>query len=50
MNIHFVEPNEAEADKLAAVGYRFVRMDFAWGGIERQKGLFPPRQRVVEFE
>ena len=40
VNIHFVVPNEAEADSIAAGGFKFVRMDFGWGGIERKKGEY----------
>ena len=40
VNIHFVRPNEAEVDTLAAVGYRFVRMDFVWSATERRKGEY----------
>jgi polysaccharide biosynthesis protein PslG len=40
VNIHFVNPNPAEADALAAVGYRIVRMDFSWGGTERVAGEY----------
>lgn len=40
VNIHFVVPNEAEADALAAAGYRIIRMDFAWGGTERRRGEY----------
>jgi hypothetical protein len=39
-NIHFVVPNEAEVDRIAQVGYRFVRMDFSWGGTERRMGEY----------
>lgn len=40
VNIHFVAPDRAEADLLAAGGARFIRMDFAWGGIERNRGEY----------
>ncbi len=38
VNIHFVVPNEQEADAIAAGGFSIVRMDFNWGAIERRKG------------
>ncbi|MCX7045333.1 MAG: cellulase family glycosylhydrolase [Candidatus Sumerlaeota bacterium] len=40
VNIHFVVPNEKELDLLAQGGFKFIRMDFAWGGIERKKGEY----------
>ena len=40
VNIHFVEPREKEIDMIAEAGFRFIRMDFAWGRIEREKGKY----------
>jgi hypothetical protein len=40
VNIHFVRPDEPEVDKLAEVGYRFVRMDFGWEATERKAGEY----------
>ncbi len=40
VNIHFVEPKEEEVDAIARIGYRFIRMDFSWGGTERKKGEY----------
>ena len=40
VNIHFVEPREKEIDMIAEAGFRFIRMDFAWGRIEREKGRY----------
>lgn len=40
VNIHFVQPNESEVDALADIGYRIIRMDFAWGGTERRRGEY----------
>ena len=37
VNIHFVRPDEAEVEKLAAIGFRFIRMDFTWGATERKQ-------------
>lgn len=40
VNIHFVRGHERDLDLVAAAGIKFIRMDFAWGGIERQKGAY----------
>ncbi len=40
VNIHFTRAPERELDLLAATGFRIVRMDFAWGGIERNVGAY----------
>jgi hypothetical protein len=40
VNIHFVEPPERDVRMIAAAGFGFVRMDFFWSGIERQKGQY----------
>ena len=37
VNIHFVKGHEKDLDLIAAAGFKFIRMDFAWGGIERKK-------------
>jgi len=36
INIHFTDPKPGELEMLAAGGFRFVRMDFAWASIERK--------------
>jgi hypothetical protein len=38
VNIHFVTGQARDLDLIAAAGFKFVRMDFAWAGIERKKG------------
>jgi len=39
VNIHFTgEPKDL--DLIAEAGFKFVRMDFSWSGIERQKGAY----------
>jgi len=39
VNIHFTgEPRDL--DMIAEAGFKFIRMDFAWGGIEREKGVY----------
>jgi hypothetical protein len=40
VNIHFARGHERELDLIAAAGFRFIRMDFGWGGIERRKGEY----------
>jgi hypothetical protein len=40
VNIHFVTGNEKDLDMIAGAGFKFVRMDFAWGGIETRKGEY----------
>ena len=37
INIHFTKGREKDLDLIAAGGFKFIRMDFHWGGIERQK-------------
>jgi hypothetical protein len=40
VNIHFVTGHEQDLDLIAGAGFKFVRMDFAWGGIETRKGEY----------
>ncbi len=40
VNIHFIEPPPRDIEMIAAAGFRFVRMDFAWSHIEREKGTY----------
>lgn len=40
VNIHFVTGHEKDLDLLAAAGFKFIRMDFAWTAIEKQKGKY----------
>ena len=40
VNIHFVTGHERDLDLIAAAGFKFVRMDFGWVGIERKKGEY----------
>ena len=40
VNIHFVTGQEKDLDLIAAAGFRFVRMDFAWEAIETSKGEY----------
>ncbi len=40
VNIHFTDPANGELEQLAAAGFKWIRMDFAWGGIEHTKGNY----------
>ncbi len=40
VNIHFTDPRPGEMEMLAEAGFSWVRMDFAWGGTEREKGKY----------
>jgi len=40
VNIHFTAGDARQLELLKASGTKFIRMDFAWGGIERQKGEY----------
>ncbi len=40
VNIHFTDPRPGEMEMLAAAGFRWVRMDFAWESTEREKGKY----------
>ncbi len=40
VNIHFTDPRPGEMEMLAGAGVRWIRMDFGWGGTEREKGQY----------
>ena len=40
VNIHFTDPRPGEMEMLAAGGFGWVRMDFAWSATEREKGRY----------
>jgi polysaccharide biosynthesis protein PslG len=40
VNIHFTDPRPGEMKMLAEGGFKWVRMDFSWGGTEREKGKY----------
>lgn len=40
VNIHFTDPKPGEMEQLAQAGFHWIRMDFAWAGIERQQGVY----------
>jgi len=39
-NIHFTTPQPGEMKMLAEGGFRWLRMDFVWGRIERTRGVY----------
>jgi len=40
INIHLNVPQQRDVEMIAAAGFGFVRMDFPWANIERQKGIY----------
>ena len=40
VNIHFTKGREQDLDLIASGGFKFIRMDFHWSGIERKKGEY----------
>jgi hypothetical protein len=40
VNIHFIKGHQRELDLIAAAGFKFVRMDFAWQATERSPGKY----------
>jgi hypothetical protein len=50
VNIHFTDPQPGEMRMLSAAGFTFVRMDFDWARIEKQKGVydFAPYERLLK--
>ena len=40
VNVHFARGHERDLDLIAAAGFKFIRMDFHWAGIERNKGEY----------
>lgn len=40
VNIHFTDPRPGEMKMLAEAGFHWVRMDFFWGNIEKEKGAY----------
>ena len=40
VNIHFTDPQPGEMKMIADAGFKWVRMDFAWNGTEREKGVY----------
>jgi len=40
VNIHFTTGHERDLDLMATAGFKFIRMDFHWAGIEREKNVY----------
>ena len=40
VNIHFTGEPARDLDMIQAGGWKFIRMDFAWSSIEKQKGVY----------
>jgi len=40
VNIHFNRGHHADLDLIAAAGFKFIRMDLGWSGIERERGRY----------
>jgi hypothetical protein len=40
VNIHFARGHGKDLDRIAAAGFKIVRMDFAWAATERKKGEY----------
>ena len=40
VNIHFTGTEREQVDKIADGGFRFIRMDFCWSAIEKEKGHY----------
>lgn len=40
VNIHFVTGHQRDLDLIAGAGFKFIRMDFGWEGIERVRGQY----------
>ena len=40
VNIHFVTGHQRDLDLIAAAGFKFIRMDFGWAGIETRRGEY----------
>ncbi|MBN2506635.1 MAG: cellulase family glycosylhydrolase [Verrucomicrobia bacterium] len=40
VNIHFTRGHARDLDMIAAGGFKFIRMDFSWGGTERRRGAY----------
>jgi len=40
VNIHIIEPKDNSIQRIAASGFRWIRMDMFWYDIERRKGIY----------
>lgn len=50
VNIHFTGAPQKDLDMITAAGFKFVRMDFAWASVERERDKynFQPYDELVE--
>jgi hypothetical protein len=40
VNIHFTTGHDRDLDMIQTAGFRFVRMDFFWDGVEEERGVY----------
>lgn len=40
VNIHFVGREDDQVERIAKAGFRFIRMDFHWSTVEKEKGIY----------
>lgn len=40
VNIHFVGPEHKQIEQIAGAGFRYIRMDYIWNHVEKQKGVY----------
>ncbi|WP_165066662.1 cellulase family glycosylhydrolase [Paludisphaera rhizosphaerae] len=40
VNIHFTDPKPGEMERFAEAGFKWVRMDLGWAGVEKQPGKY----------
>lgn len=40
VNIHFTGAPARDLDMIQAAGFKFIRMDFTWSAVEREKGVY----------
>lgn len=40
VNIHFIEPNSDQVNKIREAGFKVIRADFTWSSIEKEKSVY----------
>lgn len=50
VNVHFIEPVEAQLDAMAKAGFRWVRTDLIWAHVERVTGTYDFRGYDLQFD
>lgn len=40
VNIHFTDPKPGEMERFAEAGFKWVRMDLGWAGVEKKPGVY----------